>query len=40
MIAHPMRFQQMVQPETVVAGLVAREHLDLDDWPAQILGNL
>jgi hypothetical protein len=40
MIAHPMRFQQMVQPEAVVAHLVARDHLDLNDWPAQLSGNL
>jgi hypothetical protein len=40
MIAHPMRFQHMVQPEAIVAGLVARDHLDLVDRPAEFTGNL
>ena len=37
MIAHPMSFEQAVQPEPVIAGLVARDHLDR---PAQLAANL
>jgi len=40
MILHPMRFQEMVQPEPVVTRLVARDHLDLEDRPAEFTGNL
>jgi hypothetical protein len=40
MIARPVRFQQMMQREAVVACFVARDHLDLGDWPAQFPGNL
>jgi hypothetical protein len=36
-IAHPMLFETAVQPEPVVTGLVARDHLD---WSAQIPLNL
>jgi hypothetical protein len=40
MIVHPMRFQEIVQPEPVVTRLVARDRLDLVDQPAEFTGNL
>jgi hypothetical protein len=40
MIVHPMRFQEMVQPEPVVTRLVSRDRLDLVDRPAEFTGNL
>ena len=40
MIVHPMRFQEMVQPEPIVTRLVARDRLDLVDRPAEFTGNL
>jgi hypothetical protein len=40
MIVHPMRLQEMVQPEPVVTRLVARDRLNLEDRPAEFTGNL
>src|SRR5215467_408667 len=37
MITHPMSFEQAVQPEPVIAGFVARDHLDRS---AQLSANL